>query len=170
MTTRALAAGTLVLLSTGVLAAFQMLLSPVSLRASEPASQLSTPDRNATVLVGCLYRETLVSGDPNGLDAYILADATVPITGPYPPGSAPHATGTSGRVPTSGNMYRLDNILDFRLDAFVGLVGLRVEVTGTIDAEEAWEDDHPALPEFEAETIRAVAGSCPPTPAPRERP
>lgn len=143
-------AGTLALFSTAVLAAAQ----------APPA----TSGQTTTVLVGCLYREIQVSGKPGDYDDYILADATTPQTGQSRPGATPGATGTSGIVPTTGSMYEIESVRDFRLDVYVGM---RVEVTGTIDPEHSRRSDK-ALPNFEAKTIRAVFGTCPPTPAPRK--
>ena len=144
-------AGTLVLFSTAVLAASQ--------------APLATSGQTTTVLVGCLYREIQVSGNPGDYDDYILADATTPQTGPSRPGATPGATGTSGIVPTTGSMYEVERVRDFRLDVYVGM---RVEVTGTIDPEHSGRADKTALPNFEARSIRAVFGTCPPTPAPRK--
>ena len=153
MTIRCIA-GTLALFSTAVLVAAQ----------APPA----TSGQTTTVLVGCLYREIQVSGNPGDYDDYILADATTPLTGPSRPesrpGAIPGATGTSGIVPTTGSMYEVEKVRDFRLDVYVGL---RVEVTGTIDPEHSRRSDK-SLPNFEAKTIRAVFGTCPPDPAPRK--
>jgi hypothetical protein len=150
MTIRCIA-GTLALFSTAVLAASQ--------------ASLATSGQTTTVLVGCLYREIQVSGNPGDYDDYILADATTPQTGQSRPGATPGATGTSGIVPTTGSMYEVERVRDFRLDVYVGM---RVEVTGTIDPERSGGADTTALPNFEARTIRAVFGTCPPTPAPRK--
>ena len=49
-------------------------------------------------------------------------------------GTPPEAVGTSGTVPSTGNMYKVENIPDGRLKA---LVGKRVEVSGRIDPEDA---------------------------------
>ena len=154
MTIRCIAAGTLALFSTVALAASQAPQNPMRSAAPRPPSGQTT-----TVLVGCLYREIEVSGNPGTWDDYILADATTPA-GQSRPGATPGATGTSGTVPTTGNMYEVDNVRDFRLEGFVGM---RVELTGTIDPK----SNQTKLPEFEARAIRAVAGTCPPTPAPR---
>jgi hypothetical protein len=148
MTIRCIAAGTLALFSAAVLAA--------------------SSGQATTVLVGCLYRQIQVSGNPGDYDDYILADATTPQTPPTRqsrPGATPGATGTSGIVPTTGNMYEVENVRDFRLDVYVGL---RVELTGTIDPEHSGGSAQTDLPNFETRTIRAVFGTCPPTPAPRK--
>ena len=162
MTTRCIVAGTLAFLWTATLAASQAPQNPIRPAAPRPAPQLpypvepeapvltATSGQTTTVLVGCLYREIEVSGNPGSYDDYILADAT---------------TGTSGVVPTTGNMYEVENVRDFRLEGFVGM---RVELTGTIDPRDSWGSHHTKIPEFEARAIRAVAGTCPPTPASRK--
>jgi hypothetical protein len=177
MTIRCIVAGTLALFSTAVLAASQAPQNSIRPAAPRPAQQLPYPGepeapaltapsgQTTTVLVGCLYREIQVAGNRGGYDDYILADATTPATGQPRPGATPGATGTSGIVPTTGNMYEVESIRDFRLEGFVGM---RVELTGTIDPKGSGVSDHIHLPEFEAKTIRAVAGTCPPTPAPRK--
>jgi hypothetical protein len=152
MTIRCIAAGTVALFSAAVLAASQ---APVT----------AASDQTTTVLVGCLYREIQVAGNRGTYNDYILADATTPAAGQSRPGAAPGATGTSGIVPTTGNMYEVESLRDFRLEGFVGM---RVELTGTIDSKGSGISDQTDLPEFEAKTIRAVAGTCPPTPAPRK--
>ena len=168
MTIRCIAAGTLALFSTAVLAASQTPQNPgrPTAAAPRPAPVLTaTSGQTTTVLVGCLYREIQVSGKPADYDDYILADATTPQTGQSRPGATPGATGTSGIVPTTGSMYEVENVRDFRLDVYVGM---RVELTGTIDPEDSAGSDRIDLPNFEARTIRAVFGTCPPTPAPRK--
>jgi hypothetical protein len=108
------------------------------------------------------------------LEDYILADATMPA--PTRPGTPPAAVGTSGSVPSTGNMYKVENVPDDRLKA---LVGKRVEVSGRIDPEKgglggaASADRGPGpdqvnLPEFEASSIREIGGTCPAAPAPRK--
>jgi hypothetical protein len=62
-------------------------------------------------------------------------------------------------------MYEVGRVRDFRLEGFVGM---RVELTGTIDPKGSGLSDQTDLPEFKARDIRAVAGTCPPTPAPRK--
>lgn len=167
MIIRCIAAGTLALFSTAVLAASQEPQSPGRPPAPRPGTRSlsATSGQTTTVLVGCLYREIQVSGNPSDYDDYILADATTPQTGQSRPGATPGATGTSGIVPTTGNMYEVENVRDFRLDVYVGM---RVELTGTIDPEDSAGSDRIDLPNFEARTIRAVYGTCPPTPAPRK--
>ena len=174
MTIRCIAAGTLALFSTAVLAASQAPQNSIRPAAPRPAQQLpypgepeapATSGQTTTVLVGCLYREIQVTGNRGDYDDYILADATTPATGQPRPGGTPSATGTSGIVPTTGNMYEVEKVRDFRLEGFVGM---RVELTGTIHPEGSGLSDQTHLSEFEAKTIRAVAGTCPPTPAPRK--
>ena len=145
-----------------------------------PAAATTTAQTTAT-LVGCLYRENQVPGrTPNAaeragvLEDYILADATMPA--PTRPGTAPGAVGTSGTVPSTGNMYKVENIPDDRLKT---LVGKRVQVSGRIDPEDSGlggssardrgpGPDQVNLPEFEASSIREVDGTCPPAPASRK--
>jgi hypothetical protein len=144
----------------------------------------ATAQQPATTLSGCLYREDQVPGrKPNVaeragiLEDYILADASVPGT-PAKPGATPGATGTTGTMPSSGNMYKVEGPPDEKLK---GLVGKRVEVMGRIDPEggpgatpgKPREDrglgpDKINLPEFEATSIREISGTCPATPAPRK--
>ena len=86
-------------------------------------------------------------------------------------------------MPASGNMYKVEKIPDERLKA---LLGKRVEVTGRIDPQRAQAPGRPGaatgaptrdlgpgpdkinLPEFEASSIREIAGTCPATPARRK--
>lgn len=136
-----------------------------------PESQATTPRAGAmATLTGCLYRERDVPGrSPNiaeragVLEDYILTDAR-------PAGSRGEASGLA-----TGRMYKVEKIEDERLRK---LVGKRVEVVGRIDAEAG--DVQPGgrsapdrnisrdaieLPEFEASSIREVAGNCPATPS-----
>jgi len=154
-----------------------------------PPQTPQTPQTATTVqptitLSGCLYREEQVPGrKPNLaeragiLEDYVIADASVTST-EAKPGATPGATGTSGTMPASGNIYKVEGPSDERLKA---LVGKRVEVTGRIDPEggpgatsgKPREDrglgpDKINLPEFEAASIREISGACPATPAPRK--
>ena len=157
-------------------------------QAQNPAAQLSqaqqpsaAPARQATTtLSGCLYREDQVPGrKPNVvekagvLEDYILADASVVGTQSRGP------QGLTGTSPASGNMYKVEGPSDERLKA---LVGKRVEVTGRIDPEggpgaapgQPREDrglgpDKINLPEFEATSIREASGTCPASPAARNK-
>jgi hypothetical protein len=149
-----------------------------------PQPRGTTAQQPTTTLTGCLYREDQVPGrKPNVaeragvLEDYILADASVTGT-QAKPGAMPGATGTTGTMPSSGNMYKVEGQSDEKLKA---LVGKRVEVTGRIDREgapgttpgEPREDRGPGpdqmdLPEFEATSIREIPGTCPATPAPRK--
>ena len=135
--------------------------------------QTSPPPPSTVTLTGCLYRERDVPGrTPNVaeragiLEDYILADAR------FTRGDTP---------PTIGKMFKVERIADEKLAQFVGK---RVEVTGTLDVEEnemqqagtagttgTTEDRSPGpdrieLPEFEAASIREVAGTCPAVPQP----
>ena len=161
MINKRLVAGTFVVFSTAALAA---------------ATQQSN-----TTLVGCLYREEQVPGRrPNVaeragiLEDYILTDATMPGGQPRT-GAIGGAAGTSGTMPVTGNMYKVENLPDERLKA---LVGKRVEVTGRIDPEGlpaavrpgaptgaptygSLGPDEINLPELEAASIREIPGTCP---------
>jgi hypothetical protein len=184
----------LALCSTAALAASQAPQNPGQQTAPRPDPQTPAPTATAgqtrTTLVGCLYREAQVPGrTPNVveragvLEDYILADAVI-AAGQVRPGATPGATGTTGTVPASGNMYKVESIPDERLKA---LVGKKVEVTGRIDPEglpapvgrpgaatgaptpdRGPGPDQVNLPEFEASSIREIAGTCPATPAPRK--
>jgi len=190
--------GTLALFATATLSAAQAQTptqdpSPPPRQTQPPVREPSTgsapqtPGGATTVaqttatLVGCLYRESQVPGrTPNVveqagvLEDYILADAATPA--PTRPGTPPEAVGTSGTVPSTGNMYKVENIPDERLKA---LVGKRVEVSGRIDPEAAGlggastrdrgpGPDEVNLPEFEAASIRELSGTCPAVPASRK--
>jgi hypothetical protein len=141
--------------------------------------QVATTVKPTTTLSGCLYREDQVPGrKPNVaeragiLEDYILADATVADSQQQPKPTTGAATGTSGTVPNTGTMYKIENIPDERLKA---LVGKRVEVTGRIDPEGRPQlgvgggprpdrgpgPDAVSLPELEASSIREVSGQCP---------
>ena len=194
MTTR-MTIGTLALIATAGISAAQSSQAP-SQQPSTPSSQTqpSTPEPSTgsapqatttavttATLVGCLYRESQVPGrTPNiveragVLEDYILADAVMPT--PTRPGTPPDAVGTSGARPSTGNMYKVENIPDDRLRV---LVGKRVEVLGRIDPEDAGlggastrdrgpGPDQVNLPEFVASSIREVSGACPATPASRK--
>ena len=147
-------------------------------KAPPPSTVTVKPTITVT---GCVYREDQVPGrTPNAaeragiLEDYILADVAVAEPRSQS-GAAPGATGTSGTVPATGTMYKVENIPDERLKA---LVGKRVEVSGRIDPEGrnqlgvgggARSDaglgpDAISLPEIEGSSIREVAGSCPAKP------
>jgi hypothetical protein len=197
--TKRMTIGTLTLFATAALSAAQAAQAPspqpsTPPRQTQPSTQeppaRSTPQSPPTAtttaqttatLVGCLYREGQVPGrTPNVveragvLEDYILADATMPPA--TRPGTPPGAVGTSGAVPSTGNMYKVESIPDERLKA---LVGKRVEVSGRIDPEDAGlggastrdrgpGPDQVNLPEFEASSIREVSGTCPAVPASRK--
>ena len=150
-----------------------------------PAYPRTSPAQAASVtLTGCLYRERDVPGrTPNIaeragiLEDYILADASV--RGSASSAGTEGATGTSGTHPAIGKMFKVEHVADEKLAQFVGK---RVEVTGTIDTEagemrqagtagaagaagdRSVGPDRIELPEFEATSIREVAGTCPATP------
>jgi hypothetical protein len=171
------ALGVLAVVLTATFAAAQ---APVP-KPATPA-QVTTTVQPTTTLTGCLYREDQVPGrKPNVaeragvLEDYILADTTVADAKQQPrPAGAP-ATGTSGTQPSTGTMYKVENIPDEKLKA---LVGKRVEVAGRIDPEgrgalgvgggvkpdRGLGPDAISLPEFEASSIREVSGKCPATP------
>jgi hypothetical protein len=199
---RSITVATLVLFSTaalGVAQAPNRAGQPQTASTSNPqtptptASPQQTPTSVTTTvtttLVGCLYREDQVPGrKPNVaeragiLEDYILADAMIPSEQGRS-GAAPGATGTSGSLPASGNMYKVEKIPDEHLKA---LLGKRVEVTGRIDPQRAQAPARPGaatgaptpdlgpgpdeinLPEFEASSIKEISGDCPTTPAPRK--
>ena len=197
--TKRMTIGTLTLFATAALSAAQAAQAPspqpsTPPRQTQPSTQeppaRSTPQsppaatttaQTTATLVGCLYRESQVPGrTPNVveragvLEDYILADATMPPA--TRPGTPPGAVGTSGAVPSTGNMYKVESIPDERLKA---LVGKRVEVSGRIDPEDAGlggastrdrgpGPDQVNLPEFEASSIREVSGTCPAVPASRK--
>ena len=197
MITKRMTFGTLALFATAALSVAQAAQAPA--QPSTPARQTQPPAQepstsapqtpaaattiaqNTATLMGCLYRESQVPGRTptvveraGVLEDYILADATMPA--PTRPGTPSQAVGTSGTVPSTGNMYKVENIPDERLKA---LVGKRVEVSGRIDPEDAGlggastrdrgpGPDEVNLPEFEAASIREVSGTCPAVPASRK--
>lgn len=145
-------------------------------------SQTATTVQPTTTLTGCLYREDQVPGrKPNIaeragiLEDYILADTTVADAKQQPRPTTGPATGTAGTLPSTGTMYKVENIPDERLKA---LLGKRVEVVGRIDPEgrgvlgvgggvkpdRGLGPDAISLPEFEASSIREVQGKCPAAP------
>ena len=178
MINKPVALGVLAFLLTAPFAAAQ---APKSDQPQTP-SQVSTTVNPTTTLTGCLYREAQVPGrKPNIaeragiLEDYILADAVVADARQQPRPTTGPPTGTSGTVPSTGTMYKVENIPDQQLKA---LVGKRVEVAGRIDPEgrgalgvgggvkpdRGLGPDAISLPEFEASSIREVQGKCPATP------
>lgn len=149
-----------------------------------PTRTSATAQQAPTTLVGCLYREDQIPGrKPNVaeragiLEDYILAGASV-ATKSDKAGATPEATGTAGKAPSSGNMYKVEGPADEKLKA---LVGKKVEVMGRIDPEgrpgakpgtpqpdRGLGPDQINLPEIEASSIREISGTCPATPAPRK--
>ena len=186
--TKRMTFGTLALVATAAFSAAQPAHSQSQPSAPPRQAQPPAPQPGATTtaqttatLVGCLYRESQIPGRTptvveraGVLEDYILADATMPA--PTRPGTPSQTVGTSGTVPSTGNMYKVENISDERLKA---LVGKRVEVSGRIDPEDAGLGGGPTrdrgpgpdsvnLPEFEAASIREVSGTCPAAPAARK--
>lgn len=184
MTKAGLLMATLALSSVSILAAAQAPQGGAPPPATQPKTQPSPtqpPPAAAqpatTSLTGCLYREAQIPGrKPNiaekagVLEDYILADASGSSAQP-PTAGPPQATGTSG---ARGSMYKVEGPSDEQLKA---LVGKRVQVTGRIDPERgpsgpttaAQPDRGPGpddinLPEFEASSIKEVAGTCPAAP------
>jgi hypothetical protein len=178
--------GTVALFATAALSAQapQTPAEPATPRSTQPPQSppaATTVAQTTATLVGCLYREDQVPGRKptvaeraGVLEDYILADAAMPAAAR--PGAPAGAVGTSGSVPSTGNMYKVENIPDDRLKA---LVGKRVEVAGRIDPENAGlggastrdrgpGPDEVNLPEFEAASIREVSGTCPAAPAARK--
>jgi hypothetical protein len=172
-------------MSYKIIGATLPLLFVAGLAAADGAAQAQNPppapataaQPTTMTLAGCLYREEQVPGrKPNVaekagvLEDYILADAS--IAGGTKPGLI------SGSTPASGNMYKVEGPSDERLKS---LVGKRVEITGRIDPEggpgaspgaprpdRGLGPDSVNLPEFEATSIRDIAGTCPAAPAPRK--
>ena len=160
--------------------------APQPQQPPRPSPEMPPPPARAPqiTLVGCLYREDQVpERKPNVaeragvLEDYILADATM-LSGEAQPGATAGATGTAGMAPASGNMYKVEGPSDERLKV---LVGKKVEVLGRVDpeggpgatpgkprADRGAGPDAINLPEFEATSIREIAGTCPATPAPRK--
>ena len=147
-------------------AAVGMTLS-LAAQVPAPAPGPSTPARPTTsgvgaqtvanlTLVGCLYPEKSVAGrTPNvaekagAREDYILADASLP------------ADLDKNATLTTGNMYEIDDIAEEKLRP---LVGKRVQLTGRLDSDESGP-----VPEFDASTIKEVAGTCPATPPARSK-
>lgn len=190
MINKRISVGTFVVFSAAALATAQEPRGSGQPQSAPPpqAPAAAATHQPTTTLVGCLYREEQVPGrSPNiveragVLEDYILMDATIPAGQPRT-GTIGGAAGTSGTMPASGNMYKVENVPDERLKA---LVGKRVEVTGRIDPEGVPAPARPGaptgkpthgslgpdeinLPEFEAASIREILGTCPATPAPRK--
>jgi len=160
-----------------VTALISLLIAPFAAAQAQnanPPQSSPVTVQPTTTLTGCLYREDQVPGrKPNVveragiLEDYILAGVTVAGEPQRPTGTAGSA-GTA--VPSTGTMYKVENIADEKLKA---LVGKRVEVTGHIDPEGrsrlgvggAKPDagigpDKISLPEIEASSIREVPGTC----------
>lgn len=178
--TKSIPALTLIL-STAALVAAQ---TPDPPQAQKPTQETVTTTVTTT-LVGCLYKEDQIPGrTPNVaeragiLEDYILADATMKTDQ-----AKGAATGTSGTLPASGGIYKIEKIADEKLKA---LVGKKVEVTGRIDPQRAQAPGRPGsatgaptpdvgpspdrinLPEFEASSIREISGQCPAKPTMRQ--
>lgn len=151
------------------------LAGSVAVGAQAPAAQASA----STTLTGCVYEEKNVPGRaPNAaervgiLEDYILAEISA--------ADAAKPVGTSGNIPRTNSMYKLEHAKGGELKA---MVGKRVEVMGRVDAERGDTTGAPPasaqtsktdrvigrdkidLPEFEVSSIRAVAGTCPASPS-----
>jgi hypothetical protein len=140
------------------------------------------------VITGCLKREEQVAGrQPNPVERagvmedYIITNAA-PATSAAA-GSGSGAVGTSGTAASGSaasagrnisSQYKVEGIPDERLSQ---LVGKRVEITGRVDDDDQREAAAPGgataggataaapapdddMPEFEAVSIREVAGTC----------
>jgi hypothetical protein len=153
--------------------------------AAAPSDQdrpTATSQGVSMVLTGCLKKEEQVPGrQPNIVERQGVMEDYI-ITNATRASSSSGAVGTSGAAgataPAAGagnisSQYKVEGIPDERLSA---LVGKRVEITGRVDADDAREaptgtsgaagapaatpapgDD---MPEFEAVSIREVAGTC----------
>jgi hypothetical protein len=147
-----------------------------------PTPQTGTASRASgasMTLVGCLQNEDAVPGRRSNvaeragvLEDYILTEAKPASDSSATAGTA-GTSGSSASSASAGNIsasYKIEGIPDERLKS---LVGKRVEVMGRVDADDAREvaptgtagaatprtpDDD--MPEFEATSIREVAGSC----------
>jgi hypothetical protein len=143
--------------------------SPQSTPPGDSAAQSATQG-SATTVVGCLYREDQVQGrSPNVAErAGILEDYILVAASPSSDRSGVSA-GATGAIGTtaSSRMFKVEGIEDDRLKV---MVGKRVEVSGRVDSDvEGRRDrslgpDQINLAEFEAQSIREVAGECPATP------
>jgi hypothetical protein len=142
---------------------------PLPAPGPRPALPAALTPAEITV-VGCLYREADVAIARSGRSeeaegkGFVLAMTTL---------------GSSGSAPASGTMYKVDKLADSQLSPHVGK---RVELIGQIEADA--DDLHVSpsgaattgrqsdaadakLPEFDAVSIREVAGSCPARPTTR---
>lgn len=178
MNTRTILLGAAALLCSGALSSAQ--IAPQGAGAPQPRAQQPRADPTVgpvTTLAGCLYREGSIPGrSPNVvekagvLEDYILADAA-PAREPKRLSDPPIAdAGQPAGAPTaglaSGRMYKVTKLDDERLKT---LIGKRVEITGTIKAD---DDAKPAdratntnLPNIEGTSIHEVGGAaCPATP------
>ena len=137
---------------------------PMPRRLPAPKVKTAVPAAltpSEVTVVGCLYRTAdLVAGDGNtaaGAKEFILAETTV---------------GHSGAPPASGPMYQVDKLEPAVLTPHIGK---RVEVVGQIEpdagdrqkAARSGSLDLATLPEFDAVSIREIAGTCPVRPTTR---
>jgi hypothetical protein len=137
---------------------------PMPRRLPAPKVKTAVPAAltpSEVTVVGCLYRTAdIVAAEGNagsGAKEFILAETTV---------------GHTGAPPASGAMYQVD-----KLEAAVLTphVGKRVEVVGQIEpdagnhqkAARSGSLNVATLPEFDAVSIREVAGACPTRPTTR---
>jgi hypothetical protein len=135
---------------------------PMPRRLPAPKVKTAVPAAltpSEVTVVGCLYRTADVAGGNTGTGAkeFILAETTV---------------GHSGAPPASGPLYQVDKLESAVLTPHVGK---RVEVVGQIEPDAG---DHQkaarsaslnvaTLPEFDAVSIREIAGTCPARPTTR---
>jgi hypothetical protein len=154
--------------------------TPSTSQPATPSPNPSSATAGSITLVGCLMREDDVPGRRSNvaeragvLEDYILTEAQTASETASSSGTA-GATGTSGSASATSNiskMYKVEGIPDEKLKS---LVGKRVAVSGSVDADDRREaaptatagaatpttpDDD--MPEFEATSIREVpGGSC----------
>ena len=179
MRNRLILSGAAAFLCAGVITAAQ--ITPQGGRPPQPTTQQPRPTASAgpqITLTGCLYREDSIPGrTPNVaekagvLEDYILADATTARDSnrlpdrPVAEAGQPPAGVSAGLA--TGRMYKVTKLDDKRLK---DLIGKRVEITGTIKADnDVAAGEKPAnfenLPNIEGMSIREGSGApCPATP------
>jgi hypothetical protein len=152
---------------------------------TKPAAETAkaTGQKTAATVVGCVYREKDVPGRaPNVAERLgVSEDFILAEVGKTPPEARKSADGTPGATGTSGQsaaMYKLEFVSRDKLATFVGR---RVEAVGRIDASKKDQvtlpegvttstvdkivgHDRVNLAEFEVQSIKEVAGTCPASP------